>query len=78
MQCCVEWCRIVYYYANGMSTAIPVPDPRIEKNTKLIVYDPSMDDYSTEQPELIDLDNGHMVFGTPGEIEQYRIKRSTT
>ena len=65
-------------YTRSLISAIPVPDPRIEKSKKLIVYDPSMHDYSTEQPELTDLGNGHMVFGSRSEIEQYRIKRFTT
>ena len=59
-------------YTKALFSAIPVPDPQIEKNKKLIVYDPSVHDYSTEQPELTDLGNGHMVFGSPTEIEHYR------
>ena len=59
-------------YTRSLISAIPVPDPQIEKNKKLIVYDPSMHDYSTEQPELTDLGNGHMVFGSRTEIERYR------
>ena len=59
-------------YTRSLISAIPVPDPQIEKNKKLIVYDPSMHDYSTEQPELTDLGNGHMVFGSRTEIECYR------
>ena len=65
-------------YTKSLISAIPVPDPRIEKNKKLIVYDPSMHDYSTEQPELTDLGNGHFVFGSKKEIEQYRNIRFTT
>ena len=59
-------------YTKSLISAIPVPDPIIEKSKKLLVYDPSMHDYITEQPELTDLGNGHMVFGSPSEIEKYR------
>ena len=59
-------------YTKSLISAIPVPDPVIEKNKKLMVYDPSMHDYSTEQPELTDLGNGHFVFGSPSEIEEYK------
>ena len=59
-------------YTKSLMSAIPVPDPIIEKSKKLYVYDPSMHDYSTEQPELTDLGNGHFVFGSPSEIEEYK------
>ena len=65
-------------YTKSLISAIPVPDPQIEKNKKLIVYDPSMHDYSTEQPALTDLGNGHFVFGSKKEIEEYRKIRFTT
>ena len=59
-------------YTKSLISAIPVPDPRIEKDKKLLVYDPSMHDYSTDAPELVDLGNGHMVFGNKKEIEEYK------
>ncbi|MDO4852054.1 MAG: ATP-binding cassette domain-containing protein [Clostridia bacterium] len=63
-------------YTKSLMSAIPVPDPIIEKQKKLFVYDPAkMHDYSIEQPELVDLGNGHMVFGSPSEIEKYKAIR---
>ena len=59
-------------YTKSLISAIPIPDPRIEKDKKLFIYDKSMHDYSTEQPELVDIGNGHMVFGSPSEIEKYK------
>ena len=60
-------------YTKSLMSAIPVPDPKIEKMKQLFVYNPSeMHDYSVEKPELVDLGNGHMVFGSPTEIEKYR------
>ena len=59
-------------YTKSLISAIPIPDPQIEKNKKLLVYDPSMHDYSTEKPELTDLGNGHMIYGSPSEIEKYK------
>ena len=59
-------------YTKSLISAIPIPDPKIEKEKKLFVYDKSMHDYSTEQPSLVDLGNGHMVFGSPSEIEKYK------
>ncbi len=59
-------------YTKSLISAIPVPDPKIEKVKKLLVYSPDMHDYSKEQPELTDLGNGHFVFGSPSEIEEYK------
>ena len=59
-------------YTKSLMSAIPVPDPQIEKEKKLFIYDPKMHDYSVEKPELVDLGNGHMVFGSPSEIEKYK------
>lgn len=59
-------------YTKSLISAIPVPDPAIEKDKKLVVYDPSMHNYETEKPELVDLGNGHMIFGSPSEIEEYK------
>ena len=60
-------------YTKSLISAIPIPDPIIEKEKKLFVYNPSeMHDYSTEQPALVDIGNGHMVYGSPSEIEKYK------
>ena len=62
-------------YTKSLISAIPIPDPIIEKKKKLFVYDPSLHDYSVEQPALVDIGNGHMVFGSPSEIEKYKAIR---
>ncbi|MBR3298029.1 MAG: ATP-binding cassette domain-containing protein [Clostridia bacterium] len=59
-------------YTKSLMSAIPVPDPRIEKSKQLFVYDAKMHDYSTEQPSLVDIGGGHFVFGSPSEIEKYK------
>ena len=59
-------------YTKSLISAIPVPDPIIEKQKKLFIYDPSVHDYSQEQPQLVDIGNGHMVFGNTAEIERYK------
>ena len=59
-------------YTKSLISAIPVPDPIIEKSKKLFVYDPNIHDYTTEEPQLVDIGNGHFVFGNTREIEKYR------
>ena len=62
-------------YTKSLISAIPIPDPIIEKEKKLFVYSPSMHDYSKEGPQLVDIGNGHMVFGNSEEIEKYKAIR---
>ena len=59
-------------YTKSLMSAIPVPDPIIEKSKKLYVYDPSMHDYSIDKPSMVDLGNGHFIYGNAAEIEQYK------
>ena len=59
-------------YTKSLFSAIPIPDPIIEKQKQLYIYDPSMHDYSKEQPTLRDLGNGHMVFCNSEEFEKYK------
>ena len=59
-------------YTKSLMSAIPVPDPIIEKSKKLFVYDPSMHDYSVDKPSMVDLGNGHFIYGNTAEIEKYR------
>ncbi len=64
-------------YTRSLISAIPIPDPRLEKNKKLFTYDPSVHDYSTDKPELTDIGHGHFVYGNKAEIEEYsRIRES--
>lgn len=60
-------------YTKSLISAIPIPDPQIEKDKKLLVYDPSMHNYTDDdKPELTDIGNGHLVYGNKAEIEEYK------
>lgn len=59
-------------YTRALLSAIPLPDPAREKNKKLEVYDPSQHDYSSDKPEWVEVEEGHMVWGNKAEIEKYR------
>ena len=49
-----------------------LPDPALEKNKKLLVYDPSVHDYSVDKPVWEEIANGHFVYGNQRELEGYR------
>ena len=62
-------------YTRSLISAIPIPDPKLEKNKVLFTYDPSVHDYSEDKPELVDIGNNHFVFGNKKEIEEYKAIR---
>lgn len=62
-------------YTHSLISAIPIPDPKLEKRKVLYTYDPSIHDYSTDQPELVCIGHGHYVYGNKKEIEEYKALR---
>ena len=59
-------------YTKALLSAVPIPDPGLEKKKKLLVYDPSIHDYSVDKPVWEEIANGHFVYGNQKELEAYR------
>ena len=59
-------------YTKSLMSAIPIPDPILEKNKKLFVYDPLQHDYSVDKPRMEDLGNGHFIYGNERELDHYK------
>ncbi len=59
-------------YTRALLSAIPLPDPKTEKNKLLEVYDPNMHNYTRDKPSWVEIRNGHFIFGNEHELEQYR------
>ena len=62
-------------YTHSLISAIPIPDPKLEKNKALYTYDPSIHDYSQDKPELVCIGHDHYVYGSKKEIEGYKAVR---
>ena len=62
-------------YTRSLISAVPIPDPQLEKNKVLFTYDPSVHDYSEDKPELTCIGHNHYVFGNKKEIEEYKAIR---
>lgn len=62
-------------YTRSLISAVPIPDPVLEKSKILYTYDPSIHDYSREQPKLVGIGHDHYVFGNEKEIGEYKALR---
>ena len=61
-------------YTVSLLSAVPMPDPVVEKSRGHIVYDPSVLDQSGEKREMREVRPGHFVFCTSKEFEGYKAK----
>ena len=57
-------------YTHSLISAIPIPDPALEKNKVLYTYDPSVHDYSVDKPEFVCIGHDHWIYGNKQEIEK--------
>ena len=55
-------------YTRALLSAIPMPDPKSEKDKKLLVYDPSCHDYSVDKPVWHEIEPGHFILGNQKEL----------
>ncbi len=60
-------------YTRSLISAIPLPDPRLEKDKVLYTYDPAIHQYTEEDaPVLTSIGHDHYVYGSEKELEEYR------
>ena len=59
-------------YTKALLSVVPQPNPELERNKKILIYDPAMHDYETDPPEWQEVVPGHFVLANEKELEQYR------
>ena len=58
-------------YTKALLSAIPLPDPRAEKNRRRILYDPkTAHDYSADLPKMREITPGHWVYCNEKEYKE--------
>lgn len=60
-------------YTKSLLSAIPLPDPEIEKDKKIITYNPFDHHYRYDDiPQLYEVEEGHYVRCNKKELEEYK------
>lgn len=65
-------------YTRALISAIPQPDPIVERGKVVTVYDPRCHDYVTEGPSWHDVGDGHFVSANSRELDAYRAEIART
>ena len=59
-------------YTKSLLSAIPTPNPRVERNKKIVIYDPRCHNYENDPPKWVEIEPEHFVLANESELECYR------
>ncbi|EHI69210.1 ATP-binding cassette domain-containing protein [Streptococcus ictaluri] len=62
----------IHPYTKSLLSAVPIPDPILERQKQLVVYNPDQHDYTEDKPSMVELKPGHFVWANQAEVEAYR------
>jgi ABC-type oligopeptide transport system ATPase subunit len=62
----------IHPYTKSLLSAIPIPDPDLEKDKVLYEYNPGINNYDENPPKWVEINEGHFIWANDEEILNYR------
>ncbi|HEP1529198.1 TPA: ABC transporter ATP-binding protein [Streptococcus pyogenes] len=62
----------IHPYTQSLLSAVPIPDPILERQKELVVYHPDQHDYISDKPSMVEIKPNHFVWANQAEIEKYQ------
>ncbi|HEP4035457.1 TPA: ATP-binding cassette domain-containing protein [Streptococcus pyogenes] len=62
----------IHPYTQSLLSAVPIPDPILERQKELVVYHPDQHDYTLDKPSMVEIKPNHFVWANQAEIEEYQ------
>ncbi|HER8197037.1 TPA: ATP-binding cassette domain-containing protein [Streptococcus pyogenes] len=62
----------IHAYTQSLLSAVPIPDPILERQKELVVYHPDQHDYTLDKPSMVEIKPNHFVWANQAEIEKYQ------
>jgi len=59
-------------YTKSLLSAIPHPNPDIERTRVRTPYNPMIHDYTTDKPKMREIKDGHFIYANDKEFEKYK------
>ncbi|HEP4356689.1 TPA: ABC transporter ATP-binding protein [Streptococcus pyogenes] len=60
----------IHPYTQSLLSAVPIPDPILERQKELVVYHPDQHDYTLDKPSMVEIKPNHFVWANQAEIEK--------
>lgn len=61
----------IHPYTKALLSSVPEPNPFIERNKTVLVYDPKLHEYEKNPPSFVEIEPGHFVLANELEVEKY-------
>ncbi|HEP1735614.1 TPA: ABC transporter ATP-binding protein [Streptococcus pyogenes] len=62
----------IHPYTQSLLSAVPIPDPILERQKELVVYHPDQHDYTLDKPSMVEIKPNHFIWANQAEIEKYQ------